>query len=746
MSRVLMVEPQGEGGICHYSFCLSQALSDLECDVTLATGRPYELAFAEPQFVVKPVFGAGAIRRLSQRLLNRPHPHGETAHLGALAQRASQLHVNSGVSKPRQSLSGIGAYASRWLGNYEYREGWRQTLALVKSAHPSIAHIQWLLHPEQDIHWLKALRALDARVVMTAHNALPHDAPASARDIWKRVYGLADALIAHYPGAVEELRALGVDSARIAVIPHGNYLPIAALVGGAERGGASQARARNDLGLAQDAPIALFFGLMRPYKGIEYLLEAFAGVTAALPQAQLLLIGAAPNGFQRFERQIRVLGISDSVATLPRYVPLAEIGTWFAAADLVALPYIEASQSGVIQFAYAYRRPVIVTSVGGLPDFVESGVTGLVVPPRDKGALTEALLEMLRDRLAGFQRLDLLYYFLLMIAYEVVRGAQWSYMIARLEVKVPLRSQIFAFALSEVTKVLPIGNYFQNYVLNQSKGADIGRTSAATTLIIMEEIFVSLVGVAVLGLGSWTTWIRIVIFGGGVLFALVIWALVKYSHGPHRPEWVSRRQSLNKIADEFARFREGVVDLMNPRSLAITLVYSTTYLVIGGAALYVVVRGLSIPNATFTESLAVYFFSLACALMIPLPVDIGVIELSGLGAFIAIGVEHNAAISATLANRILSILASIVIAAVVVAVLRGEAVTLYKHMSGSRQSARAGAQGAEDDDGGVRGEVKREDKEELSVVLADEVSANGQDHIKPAIDAPRLRGSSEKDH
>ncbi len=348
--------------------------------------------------------------------------------------------------------------------------------------------------------------------------------------------------------------------------------------------------------------------------------------------------------------------------------------------------------------------------------------------------------------LAGFQRQYLLYYFLLMIGYEVVRGAQWSYMIACLEVKVPLRSQIFAFALSEVTKVLPIGNYFQNYVLNQSKGADIGRTSAATTLIIIEEIFVSLVGVAVLGLGSWTTWARIVILGGGMIFALVIWALVKYTHGPHRPEWVAQRQSLNKIADEFARFREGVVDLMNPRALAITLACSTTYLVFGGAALYVVVRGLSIPNATFAESLAVYFFSLAMALMIPLPIDIGVIEVSGLGAFIAIGVEHNAAISATIANRILSILASIVIAAIVVAVLRGEAAVLFKHMSGSRERARSRPLEVEDDDGGDRGERKSENKYELSVVPAEKVSASGQDRINPAMDAPRSCEPSEKEH
>src|SRR6185312_7661556 len=71
--------------------------------------------------------------------------------------------------------------------------------------------------------------------------------------------------------------------------------------------------------------------------------------------------------------------------------------------------------------------------------------------------------------MAGFQRLYLLYYLLLMIAYEVVRGIQWHYSLTRLDVRAPLSAQIVAFALSEVTKVLPIGNYFQNYVLQQAE-------------------------------------------------------------------------------------------------------------------------------------------------------------------------------------------------------------------------------------------------------------------------------------
>jgi len=102
----------------------------------------------------------------------------------------------------------------------------------------------------------------------------------------------------------------------------------------------------------------------------------------------------------------------------------------------------------------------------------------------------------------GFQKIYLLWFLLLMMAYEVVRGAQWYFLLRALDIRVPLRTQIFAFAGGEVTKSMPIGNYFQNYLLQQSKGSDFGRTSAATTVIIILEVVVSLTGVVILGLGA----------------------------------------------------------------------------------------------------------------------------------------------------------------------------------------------------------------------------------------------------
>src|SRR5260221_13585299 len=93
--------------------------------------------------------------------------------------------------------------------------------------------------------------------------------------------------------------------------------------------------------------------------------------------------------------------------------------------------------------------------------------------------------------LLGFQSQYLLYFILLMLAYEVVRAAQWHYLLTTLDIRVPLRTQLFTYLGGEMAKSLPVGNYFSSYLLSETKGAKLGRASAATTIIILIEVAVS---------------------------------------------------------------------------------------------------------------------------------------------------------------------------------------------------------------------------------------------------------------
>ncbi len=302
----------------------------------------------------------------------------------------------------------------------------------------------------------------------------------------------------------------------------------------------------------------------------------------------------------------------------------------------------------------------------------------ILIPVLLSVAILAALVVLIADPkklvalMEGFQKIDLLYFLLLMIGYEVVRGTQWHFLLKSMGIHVPVRTQIFVFAAGEITKSLPIGNYFQNYLLQQSKGTDFGLSSAATTVIVLTEVAVSLLGVVIIGVGTWTPWLRPVIIVGVAVFLLSAWAYHKLHHAGRAPRWIREHKTMVKAMAELQRFKEGATDLFHPRILLIEALLSATYLVIAGAALYLVVRGLGIGAASFWQVLAVYFFSLAFSLIFPLPVDIGVLEVSAVGAFLAIGVDRNAAVGAMLINRMLSVGSAIAIALIAMLVLHGE--------------------------------------------------------------------------
>ena len=154
--------------------------------------------------------------------------------------------------------------------------------------------------------------------------------------------------------------------------------------------------ARKKLGIAADRKLLLFFGSLKPSKGLEYLIRAFARVQAADPSAHLLIAGE-PRGVDPsvYPSQIAALGLAEAVSFRPGYVPTEEVPHYFAAADLVVLPYLRIYQSAVLQLAYSFGRPVVATRVGGLAEDVVEGKSGLLVPPADEQALAAAILELI---------------------------------------------------------------------------------------------------------------------------------------------------------------------------------------------------------------------------------------------------------------------------------------------------------------------------------------------------------------
>lgn len=155
--------------------------------------------------------------------------------------------------------------------------------------------------------------------------------------------------------------------------------------------------ARESFGLPESAPVVLFFGLIRPYKGLERLIAAFPEIVEAFPDAQLLIAGEAYEDASKYEQQIDALDLGDRTTFDNKFIPNEDIERYFKATNVVCLPYHSASQSGILMMAYGFRKPVIVTDVGGLRELIQEGKTGAVMPDNQPETVARTVIEVLQS-------------------------------------------------------------------------------------------------------------------------------------------------------------------------------------------------------------------------------------------------------------------------------------------------------------------------------------------------------------
>jgi glycosyltransferase involved in cell wall biosynthesis len=227
---------------------------------------------------------------------------------------------------------------------------------------------------------LSAARRAGAQVVMIADNLVPHEKRPFDDLFTRMVLDRTDAYIVQSESVEEDLLRL-VPGARYRRIAHPVYVQYAS--------DQTLAEARASLDIQGD--LLLFFGFVRRYKGLDTLIEAMPAILKQR-EATLVVAGEFYEPTEPYKARVAELGIGGRVRFLDRYLPDEEVRVLFAAADACVLPYKSATQSGVIQVAYAAGCPVITTRVGGLPEFVAEGESGLMVPPENPEALAGAVL------------------------------------------------------------------------------------------------------------------------------------------------------------------------------------------------------------------------------------------------------------------------------------------------------------------------------------------------------------------
>ncbi|MCX8056690.1 MAG: glycosyltransferase [Ignavibacteria bacterium] len=153
----------------------------------------------------------------------------------------------------------------------------------------------------------------------------------------------------------------------------------------------SKSDARKKLGIGDEKKVLLFFGYIRAYKGLMNLIEAMPILLEKDENYFLLIVGEFYESKEKYFDRIKELEISKNVLVIDEFVPNEEVGIYYSAADVVVLPYNSATQSGILNIAYGFKKPVVVTNVGGLPELVEDGKTGFIVEPRNPKALAEGI-------------------------------------------------------------------------------------------------------------------------------------------------------------------------------------------------------------------------------------------------------------------------------------------------------------------------------------------------------------------
>ncbi|GIV60109.1 MAG: glycosyl transferase [Rhodothermaceae bacterium] len=238
---------------------------------------------------------------------------------------------------------------------------------------------------------VRYLRRRGIPSVAVVHNALPHERRPGDRVLGRYALRACAGYVTLSDAVTRDLAVLGVRGpVRQVVHPvydrFGSPLPKAA--------------ARAALGLPLEAPVVLFFGFVRRYKGLHVLLDALPHVLRTLPDVRLVVAGEFYEDEAPYREQIAAHGLETRVVMHAEYIPDDTVATYFSAADLVVQPYVSATQSGVVQIAYHFERPVVVTDVGGLAEVVPHGRAGLVVPPGDPRALAGAILRFFRENLS----------------------------------------------------------------------------------------------------------------------------------------------------------------------------------------------------------------------------------------------------------------------------------------------------------------------------------------------------------
>lgn len=261
---------------------------------------------------------------------------------------------------------------------------WVTSAKKIKNEKPDLVIIQWW-HPYfAPSYWMLTKLLRKTPKLFVCHNVFPHERFPLDRWITKWTLKNGNRFIVQSKSDADDLQTI-IPNAVFQQTVHPTYNAF-------KFENMSIKKAREHLKIEKIEKVLLFFGFVREYKGLKYLIQAMPIIMEVYPDIKLLIVGDFDKNKENYLELISEYNVDKNIEIHDGYIPDKEVEKYFVACDLVVLPYESATQSGIVQIAYGFDKPVVVTNVGGLPDVVTDGETGYVVEAKNPQKLAEVII------------------------------------------------------------------------------------------------------------------------------------------------------------------------------------------------------------------------------------------------------------------------------------------------------------------------------------------------------------------
>ena len=268
---------------------------------------------------------------------------------------------------------------------------WWNVFRKIKKVNPDLVIIPWWVSFWTPQFWTIASlvrQFTQAKILFLCHNVVAHESRSMDGFFTKLVLKKGDYFVVHSDDDWKNLRKV-VPPANVKKVFHPSYDVFDAKK-------ISKEKAQQKLGI--EGPILLSFGFVRPYKGLKYLIESMPLILERL-NVTLLIVGEFWEDKDPYTKRIETLGIGSKVRIVDEYVPNEDVQLYFAASDVVIMPYVSGTGSGIAQIAFGFSKPVIATNVGCLPEVIEDGETGLIVDSQSSEEISKAVIRFYEENM-----------------------------------------------------------------------------------------------------------------------------------------------------------------------------------------------------------------------------------------------------------------------------------------------------------------------------------------------------------